>query len=941
MATWYRTGTVTVTNGSASVAGILTGWTDGLVKDGDALFIPASSDYPGEILTVNSATSITLAANWHGTSQTSVAYFIFKGMEWGDVTRLATEISELLESRVEILGGVGAPSDSLGADGSVYFRSDVPEYYTKDAGTWSSAISLTGPTGPAGALATATSTTSLTIGTGSRTLATQASRSYVVGSRIRVASSASPTNYMEGLVTSYSSTTLIFTSDRVGGSGTIASWNIAITGDVGSTGATGASYSATSTTSLAIGTGTKAFTTQAGLAYVAGQRVRAANTADTANFMEGRITAYSSTTLTVSVDLTGGSGTLASWNIGIAGQQGIQGIQGIQGAQGIQGVAGPGYAATSTTSNTIGTGNKTFTTQAGLSYVVGASRVRVSDSGGTNYMEGLVTAYSGTSLTVAVDDTSGSGTLAAWNISLAGQPGIDGTNGTDGTDGTIYNSTSSTTLTAATGSKVFTVAAGLGYTDGQRIRAVSEADNLNWMSGLVDSYSGTTLTTTMDLIGPGAASASDWVIALTGEKGDPGPSGGFSSLLATKGNWPLGDGTTYGAMTVGANGTLPLADSTATYGVAWTAAAAVNAAGYWSSTDVASAATCDIGAAVTPAVNITGTTTITSFGTGASKVRFVRFAASLTLTYNGTTLVLPGAANIVTQAGDCGIFVSDASGNWRCYSWTPVGYIPRERLTANRTYYVRTDGVDTNNGLANTAGGAFLTIQRALNVVIGNLDFGGYTVTIQIADGTYAGGMTISAPWTGGGSLVINGNTTTPANVIISASACLNMTANLPGVLTVRGFKHTGAGTTLLNNGGGNIEFNAIDFAGTGFAHVQTALPTSIISVAGSYAITACGATTNHYYGSAGLIQRKSGVIPTVTITGTMAFSTFANMSQNSILQMASVTYNIAAATVTGRRYNAATGSVIQTSGGGASYFPGDVAGVGTNFGVTPWGYYA
>ena len=166
------------------------------------------------------------------------------------------------------------------------------------------------------------------------------------------------------------------------------------------------------------------------------------------------------------------------------------------------------------------------------------------------------------------------------------------------------------------------------------------------------------------------------------------------------------------------------------------------------------------------------------------------------------------------------------------------------------------------------------------------------------------------------------------------------MTANLPGVLTVRGFKHTGAGTTLLNNGGGNIEFNAIDFAGTGFAHVQTSLPTAIISVAGSYAITACGASTNHYYGSAGLIQRKSGVSPTVTITGTMAFATFANMSQNSILQMASVTYNIAAATVTGRRFAAVSGAVIAVGGAGINYFPGDVAGVGTNFGVTPWGLY-
>lgn len=81
-------------------------------------------------------------------------------------------------------------------------------------------------------------------------------------------------------------------------------------------------------------------------------------------------------------------------------------------------------------------------------------------------------------------------------------------------------------------------------------------------------------------------------------------------------------------------------------------------------TSVASASTCDIGAAASLKVAITGTTTITSFGTAPHALRFVKFAGALTLTHNATTLVLPGAANIAVAANDRAIAVSDASGNW-------------------------------------------------------------------------------------------------------------------------------------------------------------------------------------------------------------------------------------------------------------------------------------
>lgn len=82
-----------------------------------------------------------------------------------------------------------------------------------------------------------------------------------------------------------------------------------------------------------------------------------------------------------------------------------------------------GYYATSATSLSIGTGTKTFTTQAGLAYVVG-TRVRITSTGtaGT-WMEGSLTAYSGTSMTVSVDRTAGTGSHSDWALSLAGEVG--------------------------------------------------------------------------------------------------------------------------------------------------------------------------------------------------------------------------------------------------------------------------------------------------------------------------------------------------------------------------------------------------------------------------------------------------------------------------------------------------------------------------------------
>lgn len=90
-------------------------------------------------------------------------------------------------------------------------------------------------------------------------------------------------------------------------------------------------------------------------------------------------------------------------------------------------------------------------------------------------------------------------------------------------------------------------------------------------------------------------------------------------------------------------------------------------------TNIASAATTDIGSTGSTNVQITGTTTITSLGSSANvnnPLYFIKFAGALTLTYNATSLILPGNANITTAAGDTAFALYLGSGNWQVVQYT-------------------------------------------------------------------------------------------------------------------------------------------------------------------------------------------------------------------------------------------------------------------------------
>lgn len=107
-----------------------------------------------------------------------------------------------------------------------------------------------------------------------------------------------------------------------------------------------------------------------------------------------------------------------------------------------------------------------------------------------------------------------------------------------------------------------------------------------------------------------------------------------------------------------------------------TAVAASDALGGGSAT-VSSAATTNIVATSSQNVTVSGSTTITAFSTASAGVkRYLTFSGSLTLTHNGTSLILPGSVNIQTAAGDTAIAQSLGSGNWRISHYTKIASKP-------------------------------------------------------------------------------------------------------------------------------------------------------------------------------------------------------------------------------------------------------------------------
>lgn len=86
---------------------------------------------------------------------------------------------------------------------------------------------------------------------------------------------------------------------------------------------------------------------------------------------------------------------------------------------------------------------------------------------------------------------------------------------------------------------------------------------------------------------------------------------------------------------------------------------------------IASAATVDLGSTPEATITISGTTTITSFGTSAplGVMKWLKFSGALQITYNASTMVLLTGATLTTAAGDMAAMRRTSTG-WEMISYS-------------------------------------------------------------------------------------------------------------------------------------------------------------------------------------------------------------------------------------------------------------------------------
>lgn len=314
----YSTGTVSVSAGGTVVTGVGTLWTEFNVRAGDEILIAGR-----EVVVMDFTDSTHLVINpWQGTTVSGVAYSLIQSSPLRyNASQVMMDVSQIVAALNTdgfyffVSAAESVPNPSYGNEGQYAMQATTGKLWIKSGGIWVFIGTNKGFGLPLPWSSVTAYNAYDTVSYGGST--------YIC---ILAHTNHTPPNatYWTLLAGIGQAATV-----AIGTVTTLAGGAAATVTNAGTSGAAvlnfgipqGKTYAATSATSLAVGAGSKVFTTQAGLAYLTGARVRVSSLGSPTNWMEG-VATYSGTTLTIAVDKTNGSGTFTDWNINIAGEPG-------------------------------------------------------------------------------------------------------------------------------------------------------------------------------------------------------------------------------------------------------------------------------------------------------------------------------------------------------------------------------------------------------------------------------------------------------------------------------------------------------------------------------------------------------------------------------------------------------------------------------------------
>lgn len=228
--------------------------------------------------------------------------------------------------------------------------------------------------------------------------------------------------------------------------------------------------------------------------------------------------------------------------------------------------------------------------------------------------------------------------------------------------------------------------------------------------------------------------------------------------------------------------------------------------------DIASASTTNLANATGNYLNITGNTTINSFGTVNAGVPFwLVFDSTPTITYNASSMILPTGASITAAAGDTGLFMSLGSGNWRCFEYIRAA---GNALANNITI---TSSVATTSGVSQSISSSIPAGVKRISIMLNEVSCGADNYLIQIGDsgGLETTGYTSSSVSLTNAGAIASINATN-GFVIHGGAAGANVTTGimtllLSGTATTWVESHSmKCATTVCSVGGGQKQLSGV-----------------------------------------------------------------------------------------------------------------------------------